>query len=49
MTYDSKVSQEEQKQYTYENEDTLSFTVTDDLSGLTHLRISAAGRKEQRE
>ena len=32
-----------------EDEDELSFTVNDDLSGLKHLRISAAGRLERRE
>jgi hypothetical protein len=30
------------------DEDELSFTVSDDLSGLLHLRISAGGKIEQR-
>jgi len=32
-----------------ENEDELSFTINDDLSGLLHLRISAGGKIEQRQ
>jgi len=32
-----------------ENEDSLSFLVNDDLSGLLHFRISAACRKEIRK
>jgi hypothetical protein len=33
----------------HETEDELRFTISDDLSGLLHLRISAGGKVEQRE
>jgi len=32
-----------------EDKDELSFTVSDDLSGLLHLRISAGSKIEERE